>query len=117
MYLLESLRGRLLLAGLVLVLFGSALPWWSTRQAGPVGGAAQREEQVFTLGLPNSPWLRSVKSRQDNADGTVTYTTGSNYYPLSVSVLVAIAGLGLIVVGLAQRDKPKDAPATAAKSK
>ena len=110
MKLLESLRGRLLLAGIVLLLVGAVFPWWSRTQVTSAG--AQTDERVFSLGLPSAPWLRSVNSRQENPDNTITYTTGRTFYPLSGSTWIALAGLVLIACSAVMRGGPPQPPRT-----
>jgi hypothetical protein len=79
----------------------SLIPWWSQRLL--TVPPARIEQDVFTVGVPWGPWIERVKEKKENADDTVTYSTRTTYFPISLSAGLSALGVILLIVGWRMR--------------
>ena len=76
-------------------LVASLFPWWtkSVTTTGPL----VVDQEVFSIGIPGSPWFERGKEKKVEA-ALVTYTTGQAYYPLCLSSVSGVVGVSLLIV-------------------
>ena len=83
----------LAISGICLVAF--LFPWWSKRST--IIGPLVAEQEVFSFGIPGSPWFERVKEKKVEP-GNVTFSNGQEYSPVCLSSASGVVGVILLIV-------------------